>query len=124
MWDNVTVLIEHTSGTPHHCGTPLENSGTPWGVQYTRLTSTGLQYAHLQQNRSRYCEHVQSQWSEAVTSHEKESHHASLQMQKICIAPLDSNSHPADLVNDVTGLISPEIVNAHGVVDIGNKCSL
>jgi len=42
MWDNVTVLIEHTSGTPHHDGTPLENSGTPWGVQYTRLTSTAL----------------------------------------------------------------------------------
>ena len=29
--------------TPHHSGTPLENSGTPWGVRYTRLTSTGLQ---------------------------------------------------------------------------------
>ena len=28
--------------TPHHSGTPLENSGTPWGVRYTRLTSTGL----------------------------------------------------------------------------------
>jgi len=28
--------------TPHHGGTPLENSGTPWGVQYTLLTSTGL----------------------------------------------------------------------------------
>jgi len=28
---------------PHHSGTPLENSGTPWGVQYTRLTSTGLE---------------------------------------------------------------------------------
>ena len=32
----VTVLKEHTSGTP------LENSGTPWGVRYTRLTSTDL----------------------------------------------------------------------------------
>jgi len=38
----VTVLKEHTSGTPHEAGTPLENSGTPWGVRYTRLTSTGL----------------------------------------------------------------------------------
>jgi len=28
--------------TPHHSGTPLENSGTPWGLRYTRLTSTGL----------------------------------------------------------------------------------
>ena len=55
-----------------------------------------------------------------MTSHDKESHHASLQMQKICIAPLDANSHVADLVNDVTGLISPEIVNAHDAVDIGN----
>ena len=46
MWDNVTVLIEYTSGypcTPHHGSTPLQNSGTPWGVQYTRLTSTGLE---------------------------------------------------------------------------------
>ena len=29
MWDNVTVLEEHTSGTPHQAGTPLENSGAP-----------------------------------------------------------------------------------------------
>jgi len=36
MWDNVTVLEKHTSGTP------LEITGTPWGVRYTRLTSTGL----------------------------------------------------------------------------------
>jgi len=42
MWDNVTVLKEHTSGTTHHGGTPLENFGTPWGVRYTRLTSTDL----------------------------------------------------------------------------------
>ena len=28
--------------TPHHGGTTLENSGTPWGIQYTQLTSTGL----------------------------------------------------------------------------------
>jgi len=28
--------------TPHHSGTPQENSGTPWGVRYTRLTSTAL----------------------------------------------------------------------------------
>jgi len=42
MWDNVTVLEEHTSGTPHKVGTPLENSGTPWDVRYTRLTSTVL----------------------------------------------------------------------------------
>jgi len=26
--------------TPHLGGTPLENPGTPWGVRYTRLTST------------------------------------------------------------------------------------
>jgi len=37
-----------------------------------------------------------------------------------CIAPLDLYSHPADLVNVVTGLISPEVVNAHDAVDIGN----
>jgi len=42
MWDNLTVLKEHTSGTLHHGGTPLEISGTPWDVQYTQLTSTGL----------------------------------------------------------------------------------
>jgi len=42
MWNNVTVLEEHISGTPHQVGTPLENSGTPWGVRYTRLTCTGL----------------------------------------------------------------------------------
>jgi len=28
--------------TPHQFGTALENSGTPWGVRYTRLTSTDL----------------------------------------------------------------------------------
>ena len=28
--------------TPRLGGTPLENPGTPWGVQYTRLTSTAL----------------------------------------------------------------------------------
>ena len=38
MWDNVTVLEEHTSGTPHQVG-------TPWGVRYTRLTSTAIEYA-------------------------------------------------------------------------------
>ena len=42
MWDNVTVLQEHTSGTPHQVNTPLENSGTPWGVRYTQLTSTAI----------------------------------------------------------------------------------
>jgi len=36
MWDNVTILEEHASGTP------LENSGTLWGVRYTWLTGTGL----------------------------------------------------------------------------------
>jgi len=41
MWDNVTVLEEHTPGTPHQVVTPLENSGTPWVARYTRLTSTG-----------------------------------------------------------------------------------
>ena len=51
MWDDVTVLKEHTSGTPllhpctpHHGGTPLENFGTPWGVRYNRLTSTELRH--------------------------------------------------------------------------------
>jgi len=33
MRDNVIVLEEHPARTPHHGGTPLENSGTPWGVQ-------------------------------------------------------------------------------------------
>jgi len=42
MRDNVIVLQDYTSGTPHHGGTPLENSGTPWGVRYTWLTNTGL----------------------------------------------------------------------------------
>jgi len=42
MWNNVTVLEEHISGTPHQVATPLENSGTPWGVRYTRLTSTAV----------------------------------------------------------------------------------
>ena len=28
--------------TPRRVGTPLENSGTPWRVRYTRLTITGL----------------------------------------------------------------------------------
>ena len=28
--------------TSHQVGTPLENSGTPWGARYTRLTSTAL----------------------------------------------------------------------------------
>jgi len=37
MWDNVTVLEEHTSDTPHKVG-------TPWGVRYTRLTSIKVQY--------------------------------------------------------------------------------
>ena len=31
--------------TSHHGGTLLENSGTPWGVRYTRLTSTALVWA-------------------------------------------------------------------------------
>ena len=30
--------------TPHHGGTPLQNSGTPWDVRYTRLTSTALRH--------------------------------------------------------------------------------
>jgi len=38
MWDNVTNFQEYTSGTP------LENSGTPWGVRYARLTSTGVEF--------------------------------------------------------------------------------
>jgi len=40
MWDNVTVLQEHTSGTPHQVF-----FGTPCGVQYTWLTSTAIQWA-------------------------------------------------------------------------------
>ena len=50
---NVIVLQEHTPGTPHHSGTPLENSGTPWGVRYIRLTSTDLNYLATQSGRSR-----------------------------------------------------------------------
>ena len=34
--------------TPHPRCTPLENPGTPWGVRYTRLTSTGLEPLHAQ----------------------------------------------------------------------------
>jgi len=37
--------------TPHLRGTPLENPGTPWGVRYTRLTSTGINH------RCRHIEH-------------------------------------------------------------------
>jgi len=33
--------------TPHHGRTPLENSGTSWGVRYTLLTSTALEYCEL-----------------------------------------------------------------------------
>jgi len=50
MWNNVTVLEEHTSGTPLYTPSSwytLENSGTPWGVSYTRLTSTGLEESRL-----------------------------------------------------------------------------
>ena len=45
MWDNVTVLEEHISGTPLHTPSSWYTPGkfwTPWGVRYTRLTSTGL----------------------------------------------------------------------------------
>jgi len=89
----------------------------------------GIQYAHLQQDRSRYREQVRSQWREAVTSHEKEkpSHITSdakdrdkIRKRLICIAPMDPHSHPPDLGNVVTGLISPELVDAHDTVDIGN----
>jgi len=64
-----------------------------------------------------------------VTSHEKEkpSHitsHAKdrgkIRKRLTCIAPLDPYSHPAGLVSVVTGLISPEMVNAHDAVDKGN----
>ena len=37
-----------------------------------------------------------------------------------CLTCIDPYSHPANLVNVVTGLISPEMVNAHDAVDIGN----
>jgi len=37
-----------------------------------------------------------------------------------CIASLGPYNHPADLVSVVTGLISPEMVNAHDAVDNGN----
>ena len=59
----------------------------------------------------------------------KRSHHASLRIQKIGIRyenvwlasfPWIQYSHPADLRNVVTGLISPEIVNAHDAMNIGN----
>ena len=46
MW----LFLENThlvhSCTPRLGGTPLENSGTPWCVQYTQLRSTVLDYAH------------------------------------------------------------------------------
>jgi len=38
-----------------------------------------------------------------------------------CIAPMDPHSHPADLVNVVTGRVASETVNAHDAVDIGNE---
>ena len=34
--------------TPYYSGTPFENFGTPLGVQYTRLKSTGLDLSNLQ----------------------------------------------------------------------------
>ena len=37
------VLQNEVSGTPHPSDTPLKNSGTPLGVQYTQLTSTVLE---------------------------------------------------------------------------------
>ena len=37
-----------------------------------------------------------------------------------CIVPLDPYSHPVASINVVTGLISPEMVNARDGVDIGN----
>ena len=37
-----STYLVHPS-TPHHSGTPLENFGTPWGVRYTRLASTGVE---------------------------------------------------------------------------------
>jgi len=40
----MTVLEEHTFGTP------LGNYGTPWGVRYTRFTSTVLEH-HLQDGK-------------------------------------------------------------------------
>jgi len=40
-----------------------------------------------------------------------------LRKRLTCNPPLDPYSHPADLV----GLISPEMVNAHDAVDIGNR---
>ena len=43
-----------------------------------------------------------------------------LRKRLTCIAPLDPYSHPADLGNVGTGLISPEMVNAYDAVDIGN----
>ena len=42
MWNNVSVLEDHICDTSRQVGTPLENSGTPWGVRYTRLTSTEI----------------------------------------------------------------------------------
>jgi len=65
-----------------------------------------------------------------VTSHEKEQpsritsyakDRSKIQKCLTCIAPLDPYSHPADLSNVGTGLISPEMVNAHDTMDIGNR---
>ena len=38
--------------TPHEVGTPLENSGTPWGVRYTRLTSNALKHLRVIYNNA------------------------------------------------------------------------
>jgi len=59
----------------------------------------------------------------------KRSHHASPRTPKHrdkirkrlnCIVPVDPDSHPTDFVNVVTGVISPEMVNAHDAVSIGS----
>ena len=48
MWNSWLILksthLVHLC-TPHQVGTPLENSGTPWGLRYTRLTSTDVDNA-------------------------------------------------------------------------------
>ena len=64
-----------------------------------------------------------------VRSHEKEKpsritsdpkDRDKIRKRLTCIVPLDTYSLPADFVNVVTGLISPEMVNAHDALDIGN----
>ena len=89
----------------------------------------GIEYGHLQQDRKDIANMSDHSGEREVTSHEKEkpSRNTSdaedrdkIRKHLTFIAPLDPYSHPADLGNVGTGLISPESVNAYDAVDIGN----